>query len=53
MHTGWMGPAMMARLNDPDTLFVFAISIVAVVVAVGKLIERVFRLRDVEADKWM
>ena len=40
-------------LDDPDTLFVFAVSIVAVLVSIGKLIERVFRLRDTQADKWM
>ena len=40
-------------LNDPDTLFAVALAVVAIIVAAGKLIERVCFPPSSEADKWM
>ena len=41
-----------ALRNDPDSLFALVVAVVAITVAVGKLIQRVCRLPSGEADKW-
>jgi hypothetical protein len=41
-----------ALRDDPDTLFAVAVADVAIIVAVGKLIERVCWPPTTKADKW-
>ena len=44
---------MIALSMDPDTLFAVVLAVVAIIVAIGKLIERVCFPPGTAGDKWM